>query len=181
MRLAGIVAAALLLALPALASARPLSFGVGLGTTDSENDYDGEANGTKQLFGRIGITPRLGIQLELQRIEDPYTDIRTGTALLVVELGRSGNLVPILVAGLGFDTATSDYAEQSGSHKEGGLGLEYRAEGGLTLGVDARLGGRSVDNDYVTPLREDAIGLWAPNGLVEGEYRSARLYAAIRF
>ena len=180
MRFAGIVAAALL-ALPALAQARPLSFGVGLGTTQSDNDYDGEANGTKQLFGRIGLTPRLGVQLELQRIDDPYTDIRTGTALLVVELGRAGNLVPILVAGMGFDTASSDYAEQSGSHKEGGLGLEYRAEGGLTIGADARLGGRSVDNDYVTPLREDGLALWAPNGLVEGEYRSARIYAAIRF
>lgn len=181
MRCAGIVAA-LALALPSLADARPITFGVGLGRTQSEVDADGEANGTQQLFGRVGLTSRLAAQLELQRIDDPSVDIRTGTALLVVELGTLGSFVPLLVAGIGFGKASSDWGyETSGSHKEGGFGLEYRAEGGLTIGADLRLGGRSIDQSVEVYPATDVATLFAPTGLVPGEYRSGRVYAAIRF
>jgi hypothetical protein len=178
MRLAAI---ALALALPAVADARPLTLGAGLGRTQSKANADGEASGTWQLFGRLGLTPRLAVQLEVQKIADPSVDVRSGTALLVVELGRWGKLVPLLVAGAGIDRASSGYYyEANATHKEGGFGLEYRAEGGLTIGADLRLGGRSVyEKDHTVPAETN--GLWAPYMLTEGEYRSARVTAAIRF
>jgi hypothetical protein len=169
--------------LPAVSHASPITVGVGLGRIQSDYAYDDDAKDTKQLFGRVGFTPRLALQLELQKIENDGFDIRSGTALLVVELGNTGgHLVPLLVAGLGIDRASNDYYETSGSHKEGGLGLEYRADGGLTIGADVRLGGRSVDEQRYPVAYEDEPIYFTPGGIMaEGEYRSARLYAAIRF
>ena len=185
MRIAGIAALALV-ALPQLADARPLTVGAGLGRIQSKANAEGDASNTAQLFGRMGVTPRLALQLELQKIEDPNVDVRSGTALLFVELGGKGRLVPFLVAGFGFDKANGrgyDYYEASGTHTEGGLGLEYRAEGGLTIGADVRLGGRSVEESYVAyPALEDGtIAYIPPSQLTAGEYRSARITAAIRF
>ncbi len=182
MRLAGIAALAAL-SLPAVADARPLSIGAGLGRFQSKANTDGDASNAVQLFGRIGLTPRLAAQLELQKIEDPSADIRTGTALLVVELGSKGNFVPLLLAGGGVDRASGTYYyTANATHIEGGLGLEYRAEGGLTIGADLRLGGRSVDdNALVYPAVEGDVAYDAPWGMTDGEYRSARITAAIRF
>ena len=157
-----------------------MTFGVALGSIESDNEFDGEANSTQQLFGRIALTNRLGVQLELQKIDQGTgPDVRSGTALLVVELGNTGgSIVPLLVAGFGIDRASADYYEASGSHKEGGLGLEYRADGGLTIGADVRLGGRSVDEPK---YNLDLPTLSYAQYMAEGEYRSARLYAAVRF
>lgn len=178
----GFAAAVIALAFPAVATARPITAGASLGRIQSKANADGEASDTYQLFGRIGLTPRLGAQLELQKIEDPSLDVRSGTALLVVELAANPRWAPLLVAGIGLDRASNDWYEASGNHIEGGLGLEYRAEGGLTIGADVRLGGRSVDEqtEYYPALEGD-VAFYAPYGLSEGEYRSARLYAAIRF
>jgi hypothetical protein len=184
MRLAAAVALALA-SLVSTATARPITAGASLGRIQSKANADGEASDTYQLFGRIGLTPRLGAQLELQKIEDPSLDVRSGTALLVVELGSNPRWAPLLVAGIGLDRASNDWYDASGNHIEGGFALEYRAEGGLTIGADLRLGGRSVDQqEEDVPLAEgDDTGVlfYAPYGLVEGEYRSARIYAAIRF
>lgn len=181
MRLAWI-AAALALALPSLADARPITFGAGLGRIQSKANSSGDASDTLQVFGRLGFTSRLSGQLELMGIDDPELEIRTGTALLVVDLGSHPHFVPILVAGFGFDKASGSWYEASGSHMEGGLGLEYRADNGLTVGFDVRIGGRSVDETYEAyPVLDGAIALYAPSGLLEGEYRSARLTAGFRF
>lgn len=186
MRLAGIVAAVLaVLALPSLAAARPFYAGASFGRIQSKANAEGDASDTVQLFGRVGLTNRLGLQVELQKIEDPGVDVRGGTALLVVELANNPHWAPILVAGFGIDKASSDYYDASGTHTEGGIGLEYRADGGFTIGADVRMGGRSVDeNSYCADClypQEGDILLYPAAGLVEGEYRSARLYAAIRF
>jgi hypothetical protein len=183
MRFAATVAIALA-SLVSVATARPITVGASLGRIQSKANADGEASDTYQLFGRAGFTPRLSAQLELQKIEDPSMDVRSGTALLVVDLaGPQNKLMPLLLVGMGLDHASSDWYEQSGSHIEGGFALEYRAEGGLTIGADLRLGGRSVDQqDEVYPALEgDDVAYWAPYGLAEGEYRSGRIYAAIRF
>src|SRR5690349_6608931 len=114
MRTAAIVAAAL--ALPSFADARPIVAGAGLVRIQSEVNADGDASDTVQLFGRIGFTSRLAAQLELQKIEDPTVDVRSATALLVVELGNpNGHFVPLLLAGYGFDHATSDRYEADGT------------------------------------------------------------------
>lgn len=175
-------AAVLALALPSLADARPITFGAGLGRIQSKANADGDASDTLQVFGRIGFTSRLSAQLELQRVDDPGVDIRTGTGLLVVDLGSHPHLVPVLLAGFGFDRASTDWYSATGTHMEGGLGLEYRANNGFTIGADVRIGGRSISEDYVAyPAVEGRIALYGPSGLAEGEYRSMRLAAGIRF
>jgi hypothetical protein len=173
--------ASLALLVPAAAHARPITAGAGVGRLEAENDWDGEADGTVQLFGRLGLTSRVAGQLEVQKSEGGSSTVRTGTALIVVEMGQSGHLVPLFVAGLGIDHASDPYGySQGGSHIEGGFGLEYRFDGGLSLVADVRLGGRSVDqSDVAPPNVAGQIGLYAPL-LIEGEYRSARIGLAIR-
>jgi len=182
MRAAAIALA--VLSLPCLADARPITVGASVGRIQSKANADGDASDTWQVFGRIGITPRLGAQLEVQKIGDPSLDVRSATGLLVVELANNPHLMPLLVAGFGVDKASSPYYyEATGTHTEGGFGLEYRFDGGLVIGGDVRLGGRSVNETYYAqPLEGDVIALYAPSGtLAPGEYRSARIYAAIRF
>jgi len=179
----GIVAFALLV--PSLAAARPFTAGVGIGQLDAEHDWDENADDTLQLFGRLGVTSRVSGQLELQKIDSSQNDVtvRTGTALLVVELGQSGRLVPTMFAGLGIDRAEDPYGgSQEGNHIEGGFGLEYRVDGGLVLMADVRLGGRSVDNsdEVILDSGANVVALYAPL-LIEGEYRSMRVGVGLRF
>jgi len=173
--------------LSSAAAANPITAGVNLGTTQSKADGASGAGSsdTMGLFGRLGFNKRVAGQLELTRIKtDPGSavDIRTGTALLVIDLTAGGHLVPTLSAGLGFDTASPQYGSStSGHHFEGGVGLEYRADGGLVIGVDLRMGGRSIDTqDKAQPLT-GTIALYTPSTLQEGEYRSARLFLGVRF
>lgn len=177
------IAALVVLGLGSVASARPVTVGVGVGAIEAENDWDGETDDTLQVFGRLGLTARVAGQLELQKIESSQNDVtvRTGTALLVVELGQSGRLVPTMFAGLGLDHAEDPYGgTQEGSHIEGGFGLEYRVDGGLVISADLRLGGRSVDQNDDVILDGGIRDLYAPL-LIEGEYRSARLGVGLRF
>lgn len=177
------LAALVLLGLSSAAAARPITVGAGVGVVAADNDWDGENDDTLQVFGRLGLTARVAGQLELQKIESSQNDVivRTGTALLVVELGRSGRLVPTMFAGLGLDHAQDPYGgSQDGSHIEGGFGLEYRVDGGLVISADLRLGGRSVDNDEAVILGGDVRALYAPL-LIEGEYRSMRVGVGLRF
>jgi hypothetical protein len=106
------------------------------------------------------------------------------TGLLVVELGQSGRLIPTVFAGIGVDRGTTSYSSQSGQHIEGGFGLEYRLDGGLSLMADVRLGGRSVDQgDEIVNLDGGPptyLDLYAPT-LIEGEYRSVRAGVGLRF
>ena len=163
------------LALPSIADARPLTAGVGIGRTQAKVDAEGDANDTAEVFARLGFTRRVAGQLELARIGD---FARTGTALIVVELGSHPHLVPTMSAGLGFDRG--DY--ESGSHIEGGFGLEYRADGGLVIGAEFRLGGRSLDEQvYYATDDGGTIALWQTEALREGEYRTGRVFAAVRF
>jgi len=184
MRLGTALPSLFLLLVPALASARPITVGVGVGSVQAENDWDDQAEDELHAFGRVGLTNRVSGQLELQKIDysQNETTVRTGTALIVVELGQSGRLVPTMFAGMGIDHAEDPYGyEQDGTHIEGGFGLEYRVDGGLVIGADVRLGGRSVDQDeQVVPLEGDNRALYAPL-LIEGEYRSLRVGVGLRF
>ncbi len=186
MRIAAVALLALAVptvAFPTVADARPITAGASIGRIQSKANADGDASDTYQLFGRIGLSSRLALQLELQKIEDPSLDVRSGSALLVIELANHPHWAPILVAGVGLDHASADWYEASGHHIEGGPGIEYRADGGFVIGADLRLGGRSVTEEVQAyPVYDTGgIALYAPYGLVAGEYRSARIYAAIRF
>jgi hypothetical protein len=176
-----------LAAIPSLpASARPITAGVGLGLTESkaDTDYNADANHTLELFGRVGLTSRISGQLEIERIQtdDPNVDIRTISGLMVVELAQpDSHVMPLLLAGMGYDHAGTQYGGSTEAHHiEGGLALEYRADGGFTIGASARLGGRSIDSDTtIVPLAN--IALYQPSYLREGEYRSLGMYAGVRF
>lgn len=194
MRTAAVVAAAAtsLLALPPLARARPVTAGVSAGVHHDKADTDDEGNRTLGLFGRVGLTKRLSGQLEVMKIdtnEDVWTPttIRVATASLRLDLvdGAKSRLVPTVSFGAGVDHASTEYDATEGHHFEGGLGLEYRAEGGFTIGVDLRFGGRSVEQQdvyYAVPEGDATRPLiYGGEGLPEGEYRALRATAGIAF
>jgi hypothetical protein len=181
MRLAAMALA--VVALPALANARPITAGLSVGRIQSKADANSDASATVGLFGRLTLSPRVSTQLELQRIQtdDTSVDIRTATGLLVVDLGADKHLVPLLMVGGGFDSASYSYGSSTdGHHLEGGFGLEYRSDGGFVIGADVRMGGRSIDSDSrAIPLTD--VAYYAPSTLHDGEYRSARLTVGVRF
>jgi len=199
--LAVLAALATLPGLPPAARAEPRDFtaGVSLGRAWHEQSYSDEANPTLGLWARVGVGRLLSVQLELQQITSPYggDKIRSGSALLVLDLVGSGRLVPMLFAGGGLDRATYFGGDIEGHHFEGGVGLEYRSSGGLFIGADLRLGGRSLDNGDIIltgggaeplddaaccgdPGRGGSIALFAP-AIAEGEYRAMRVTAGVRF
>jgi hypothetical protein len=178
------LALALLAAAPTVAAARPITLGAGLGLTQSKVDAARDPSSTLAVFGRVALGRRVAAGLELQRIntDDSYVDIRTATANLVIDLGSSPRLVPMLLVGAGIDSASYNYGGSTDAHHvEGGFGLEYRADGGLVIGGDLRIGGRTIDSDeQVYPLAGD-VAYYAPSTLHDGEYRSARAYVGVRF
>lgn len=194
-----LVAAVAITLLPSLAAAGPITAGFHLGVAQTEYEYESGIEGRRALgvFGRLGLTRRLSGQLELSRLDtqDTGVELRKATALLVVDLGTRGRLVPTLSAGIGVDQGDEPYGITSTArHIEGGFGLEYRAAGGLTLGLDLRLGGRSMDGDhYETQALDDgcpvasegdtcgSTSIYAPVTLRAGEYRAARITLGLRF
>jgi hypothetical protein len=172
---------------PALAA--PVTAGVALGLANSQTNADqgGDADTTLGLFGRLDFSSRLAGQLELSKltIEDDYTgatigDIRSVTALLRFDIMNRDRLHFTLMIGAGIDHAETDWDSTEAHHFEGGLGAEYRADGGFTIGADFRLGGRSVDDEDEYYLEDVPALIYAP-GIDEGEYRAARIYAGVRF
>jgi hypothetical protein len=198
MRIAAVSAVAVyaivLAALPARANT-PITAGVSAGVLHDEVDQDGEGNRTLGLFGRVGFAKRLSGQLEVMKIDTDdatytATNIRIATLSLRLDLvdpARS-RFVPTVSFGAGIDRASTDYDTTEGHHFEGGFGLEYRAEGGFTIGVDLRFGGRSVEDEeiyYADDVRAEdddiAPHIYDGGGLREGEYRALRLTAGIAF
>ena len=180
-----IVVCALVLA-PSLAAAGPISAGVSAGAIQSQVDAGTDPNHMLGLFGRFGFTPRFAGQLELQKIETTNENaIRTLGALAVFDLGRDPHFVPTLVAGLGYDREDPRYgAATTGHHFEAGLGLEYRSDAGFVVGVEARIGTRSIDSESkIVPLSGSGGVIFdAPTGFLhEGEYRLLRATAGVRF
>ena len=186
MRPASLALAPLLVAsLASVASARPVTVGAALGLTQSKVDADADPNTALSVFGRLGVNQRAAVQLELQRIDtdDSSSSIRTGTLLVALDLGSSKHLMPMILAGLGLDWGSTTYGESTDAHHfEGGVGLEYRADGGLVVGGDLRIGGRSIDSQSAIAYPETGVAYRAPaSSLSDGEYRSARAYVGVRF
>ena len=180
-----------LLLVPSLASvasvaaARPITVGASYGITQSKVDAAADPNTMMTAFGRIGIGRHVEAGLELQDISTPdqSTVIRTFGALLAVDLASNKHLMPMLIAGIGVDHAAMSYGGSTDAHHyEGGFALEYRADGGIVVGGDVRIGGRSIDSSQmVYPLQGVAYSAPASSQLSDGEYRSARLYVGVRF
>lgn len=182
-----------ILLVPLTASAGPhgLTVGVSAGWTRDQAAADAgtDATSTMGLWGRLRLSPRLAGQVELVRHRTDNgcatctvgatTEIRSASALLVVDLADSGRWMPVLVAGFGVDRDDGSVPTK-GHHTEGGVGVEYRSEGGFTIGGDVRMGGRSIDSQPTKLLTGGATFL-APGGMQAGEYRSARLTLGLRF
>jgi len=182
-----------LVLVPSVAQARPrLAAGTALGLSQSKLDSNDDASHTIGLFARIGITPRLATGLELQQFRtesESGVSLRTWTVPLVVELSDNRHWVPTVVGAIGLDHQSEPFdGGAHGHHLEGGLGLEYRADGGLTIGADARIGTRSMESDVVfdpstagPEMGGGGVVFLVPSHLSEGEYRSLRLTLGIRF
>lgn len=159
-----------------------------LGVTQAEASADyTDANHTLGLFARGRLTRRLSAQLEVTRLatDDDSTTIRVYSVTATLDLTSHPHIVPMLLAGTGLDRQSTSYGTYTHAHHfEGGLALEYRADGGFTAGVDVRIGGRSIDEQtaYALDKAPPNATLFAPaSDLQAGQYRSARLYAGIRF
>ena len=169
-----------LVALPSLAAAGPITAGVTVGQTQADAEMTASPHETLGLFGRFGLGPRVAGQLEVQRIETSTSyDVRNATGLLVLDLGSNPQFVPALALGIGLDRATlGDNGETDAHHFEAGFGLEYRSEGGLVLGVDGRIGTRTIDSDNM--VYPGVLPLVA-RAMPDGQYRSLRLLLGVRF
>ncbi len=191
-----VAAFALPLLLSARAEAGPLSAGVQLGSTSSRAEADAgeDASSAYGVYGRLRISPRLSAQLEVGRIDGgPDVSIRQVTALVLVDiahLGAARRLVPTVLLGLGVDHASiPSYGISADAQRvEAGVGLEYRAEDGLTVGLDLRIGERSVeDQATIQPVYDVGPGGGGPLDPIGGtpssnsEFRAARVTVGIRF
>lgn len=195
--LPAVAALALPLLLSARAEAGPLSAGVQLGSTNNRAEADAgeDASSAYGVYGRLRISPRVSGQLEVGRIDTGASDlsIRQVTALVLVDIARLGaarRLVPTVMLGLGVDHASSAaYGVSADAQRvEAGVGLEYRAEGGLTVGLDLRIGERSVDDQAtIQPVYDGGIGGGVPLDPIgstsssSSEFRVARVTVGLRF
>ena len=166
---------------PAIAG--PITFGADLGVMQSHVDAGSTPNPTVGAFGRVGVARHLAVQLSIARIEMPDgnmmpgIDMKQADAAVVVELA-TGPIVPFVITGAGVDRAQwQDLRDRVYAHAEIGLGLDWRLAGGLVIGADARLGHRTL----VAHSEADVDTFLEPRMLSEGDYRSARLYAGVRF
>ena len=162
--------------LAAPAAANPLEIGASLGVNE-DMSYQASSHALG-VFGRIGLAPAISGQLELAKLDNDQmgTAVRTGNALIVVDLGH-GSLAPIALAGVGMDTTSDINADRRYAHAELGAGLEYRALGGVTLGADVRIGTRKLVDDRETGL----LTAYEPLTLSAGDYRSARITLGVTF
>jgi outer membrane protein with beta-barrel domain len=183
MRLA---AAAIVVLAGSAAHAQDWTVGASLGVAQSKADASSDSNNVVGLYGRLGLSSRVAVQLELQKFQTDDTDsgvsMRSGTAAILVDLAAGGSdrhFFPTLLAGVGIDHAADDFSASTGHHIEGGIGLELRTEGGFVAGVDLRIGSRSIESPQAKPIAGTIA--FAPSHLSDGEYRAAHVTVGIRF
>ena len=184
---------AVLVAIPWLAAANPVTVGFSVGATVTKSDAaaGADSNDTLGLFGRLGFNQWFSGQLEIEKIQnDASTNVRAINFAGVLDLMQHSSVVPMVVAGVGFDHASSDFQDISAHHFEAGLGVELRTSGGFTLGLDVRIGDREIDD---TSSKGVPVGVSGGSGLdrtaplppasdiKDGQYRSARITLGIRF
>jgi hypothetical protein len=185
---------------PSAAMAGAVTVGVHAGSLQTATDADNHNDAQSELgaFGRIAVAERLSLQLDIAQVsmrDEGDLSLTSITGSAVLDLVQGTQLVPIFLVGLGLDSASGDYYDASGTRSEIGVGLEYRAKTGFVVGIDVRAGHRKVDEgSTVEPQYDGMIGddtrpialdpsdeSNLPRYLSAGQYRSARLYAGLRF
>ncbi len=167
-------------ALSAVATASPFSAGVSIGRAQSADDSDNtDPNTTWGLWGRMRVAGLFSTQLELYKY-DNVDGAAMGSlhGVAIVDLRRHGHLIPIALAGVGYEWTNG---QQSGFDVAAGVGLEYRTDGGFIVGLDARLGTRSVSSPDEPLGCNECLYAAAPTDFRNGEYRAVRLAVGMHF
>jgi hypothetical protein len=163
---------------------QPSVLGVSLGVlqTSQEAMADVDPRGTTSLFGRVGLSRRWSLQVELGKTRNDDATIYTGTTSLAIALGSSQRLVPMVRGGAGLDLASGTYGT-GGFHAEAAFVLEARFPGGFVLGGEFALGARAAashrtcyyDAGYPLLPGDDVCG----GPLDNTTYRAAKLTLGI--
>lgn len=177
----------------ATALANPLELGAGVGLTQSSQDASNSESSRQidALYLRVGVFGPLSLQGELGSTDASGGNVHSLTGAAVLELGRH-RWVPYLLAGVGADSTTSS---STSPRAEAGVGLEYRTQSGLAIGVDVREGYRPSAPQpplYIDPPSNNPpIGGGAGGGTSrlippdasapDGQFRTARVTIGIAF
>lgn len=165
------------------AAAEPIVIGADVGVLHDQGQSDGSTLGA---FVRMRVDRRAWAQFELGRISldqggpsiraaPGSSDVTQTSGVLVADLG-DGSVVPIAIAGVGLDFASNLVRDNTYLHGEVGAGLELRT-GALTLGIDVRLGTRTIAESS----QRDVLVYYEPRILAEGTYTSGRVRLGLRF
>jgi len=164
------------------AAASPFTIGAGLGMTQDEVNSHQDPNSTLSVLGRIGLSQRFSLELDLSRINTGANNAsRTATGLALFDLGSNPRWVPQVFAGLGVYNSDLGYGSDDGHHLEAGIGLEYRATGGMVIGARFHIGDRTMDSQPAVYPLACCTDLYSPPSLNEGQYRTLDAYAGVRF
>ncbi|HEY4058302.1 MAG TPA: outer membrane beta-barrel protein [Kofleriaceae bacterium] len=181
---------------PSIASAGVVTVGVHAGSLQAEADASNKNDAQSEVgaFGRFALAERFSVQVDLANVsmrDESNLSLTSFTASAVLDLTHGSPLVPVFLVGLGIDHASSDYYDAEATRSEIGVGLEYRAKNGFLVGIDARVGNRKIDTEDenynyadvkgVALVGDDSGSSNLPSVLSAGQYRSARLYAGLRF
>lgn len=178
-RLSSVLALSLL---ATTATAGPITVGAGLGITQDEASSTQDPFSTLSLLGRLSLGHRLSAEVDITKVNTAQSySARAVTGLAVLDLGSNVHWVPQLFVGLGVEGWDAGYgATTLAHHVEGGAGLEYRADGGFSIGARFHIGDREIDSEPKAVPLACCTDLWSPNTLHADQFRSFDLYAAIR-
>lgn len=185
------------LLVPAVASAGPkgpLSLGVHAGSLQAESDANAgyDAQTEYGLFARYSLSPRIAAQLDLSKLSMRSTnalDASSATIAAVFDIVEGKKLVPTVLVGLGVEFVEGTDYQATAQRTEIGLGLEYRGDSGMFIGVDARIGKRKVSEAMSgvgipeeRPINDVTFDeSYEPASLSAGSYRTVRVSGGIRF
>lgn len=177
----------------ATASPGRLALGLHVGSLQSELDADAgyDAQTEYGLFARYALDSRIGAQVDIAKLTMRDVDDLDASSLSVAavfDIIEGGRLVPTVFVGMGVEFAEGTDYQAFARRSELGLGLELRGASGVFLGIDARIGNRSV-TEAMTPsilpaYPDDDFGTrdgYQPSRLQPGQFRTVRLVGGVRF
>ncbi len=177
------LALGLVASLATAASASPFTVGVAGGRVQSASDSTSSPNDDWQLWARLHVWRGLSTQLEWHKLDnDNAVAMGTVNAIAILDL-LHGAWVPFVLAGVGVDYGSNTSAPGNGADIATGVGFEYRSPGGVVVGIDARIGVRSVSQPQYAFPGCDICAFQAPpdTALANVEYRAVRLAVGLHF